>query len=150
MGACYPISRGFRVLGVSFGHMSHHHAPGHTHGDLLAGLAEHLQPLFEESKQGIYVYFDDEHKICNEKFASLLGYDSAEDWAGMEGPFPVLFVAEKSQDALIGAYQNAMQDMVASTTAITWTKKTGGTVETTVTLVPISFEGHLFALHFVA
>ena len=42
-----------------------------------------------------------------------------------------------------------MQSMVASTINVLWRKKSAGTVETTVILVPISYKGHLFALHFV-
>lgn len=38
------------------------------------------------------------------------------------------------------------------TTAInvTWQRKSGGTVDTKVILVFISYEGHLFALHFIS
>ncbi len=122
----------------------------HSHGDLLGELASELRPVLDSSEQGIYVYFDDDHKFCNGKFASLLGYGSAEEWAKTKGSFPSLFVDDGSQDALIGAYQNAMQDMVASTNRITWKKKSGGTADSSVILVPLSFRGHLFALHFVA
>ncbi len=128
--------------------MSHDHAHGHTHQDLLGELATQLQPLLESLEQAIYLYMDDDNKVCNEKFASLLDYGSAEEWEAMEGSFPALFVDENSQNTLIDAYQKAMQDMVASTIKIQWKKKTGGTVETTVILVPISYKGHMFALHF--
>ena len=130
--------------------MSHDHPHGHTHQDLLNDLAAHLQPVFESSEQGIYIYFDDEQKVCNEKFASLLGYASPDEWAKMEGSFPGLFVDTGSQGTLIDAFQTAMQDMSASTIKVQWKKKGGGTVDTTVILVPISYKGHLFALHFVA
>ncbi len=130
--------------------MSHDHAHGQTHDDLFGELALQLQPLLESSEQAIYIFFDDEHKVCNENFASLLGYSSAEEWAQMEGSFPTLFVDADSQDTLIEAYQNAMQSMAASTIKVRWTKKSDGTVDTTVILVPISYKGHLFALHFIA
>ncbi len=130
--------------------MSHHHEHGHSHGDLLGELVTELQPVLEESGQGIYVYFDDESKVCNEKFASLLGYDSADEWAQMEGSFPALFVNESSHDTLIDAYQQAMNSMNASTIKIQWKKKSGEAVDSTVILVPLSFKGHLFALHFVS
>ena len=94
--------------------MSHEHAHGQTHHDLLEGLTLQLQPLLESSQQAIYLYFDDEEKVCNEKFASLLGYGSTEEWAQMEGSFPSLFVDDQSQDELIEAYQNAMQKMTNS------------------------------------
>ena len=60
------------------------------------------------------------------------------------------FVAEKSQETLVTNYRKAMDKMVGSTFPITWRKKSGGTVDTTVILVPISYEGHLFALHFIS
>jgi PAS domain-containing protein len=130
--------------------MSHHHAHGETHRDLLGELTSQLQLVLESSEQAIYIYFDDEHKVCNENFASLLGYGSAEEWAQMEGNFPSLFVDKSSHDTLIDAYQKAMQTMTASTIKARWKKQSGDTVDSTVILVPISYKGHLFALHFVA
>ena len=130
--------------------MSHDHAHGHSHGDLLGELAEQLQPLLESSEQAIYLYMDDDHKVCNKHFASLLGYDSAEEWAQTEGNFPTLFVDPQSHETLIEAFQKAMQNMVASTIKVQWKKKSGGTADSTVTLVPLSYKHHLFALHFVA
>lgn len=129
--------------------MSHNHDHGHSHGDLLGELASQLQPLLDSSDQAIYIYMDDENKVCNEKFASLLGYDSPEEWADVRDPFPMVFVDESSQDELIGAFQKGMQNMAASTFNVRWKKKSGGTADSTVILVPISYEGHLFALHFV-
>lgn len=130
-------------------YMTHHHDHGHSHGDLLEELAAQLQPLLEESEQAIYIYYDDENKVCNEKFASLLEYDSPEEWSQLEGSFPALFVDSGSHDTLIGAYQQAMQHMTASTNKVRWKKSSGGIVDTTVILAPISYQGHLFALHFV-
>lgn len=122
----------------------------HDHGDFLNGLKEQLQPILDESAQAVYVYMDDENKFCNGKFAALLGYPSADEWAKADGSFPELFVAEQSRGALIGAYRDAMEKMVGSTSRITWAKKDGGTVDSTVLLVPIAYEGHLFALHFIS
>jgi hypothetical protein len=129
--------------------MSHEHTHAYTHHDLLEELAAHLQPLLESSEQGIYIYFNDEDKACNEKFAALLGYASAKEWAQTEGSFPVVFVDESSQDTLIEAFQKAMESLTASTFNVRWKKKSGGTVDTKVILAPISYRGHLFALHFV-
>jgi hypothetical protein len=77
-----------------------------------------------------------------------LGYKSPEDWATIGG-FLDVFVAEKSRETLSTAYWDAMNKMVASTIQLTLMKKGGGTVETTMVLVPIFFEGHLFSVHFV-
>jgi len=42
-----------------------------------------------------------------------------------------------------------MKKKTASTTQITWMKKGGGTFDSTVVLVPMFFDGHLFSVHFV-
>jgi len=40
--------------------------------------------------------------------------------------------------------------MIGSTIDLTWKKKSGGTVDSTVILVPVAYDGHLFALHFLS
>lgn len=120
-----------------------------SHEDLIREIARAYRDILDGSEQGIYIYIDDVHKVCNKRLATLLGYGSAEEWARVDESFPDTFVAEKSQTPLIGAYQNAMEKKMASTTHVTWKKKSGGTVDRTVTLVPIAFNGNLFALHFV-
>ena len=120
-----------------------------NHEELVNGFFEELKGIFENSEQGIYLYLDDMHKVCNKKFASLLGYKSPADWAKMDQPFPEIFVDKKSQNALVGAYQKAMEKMAASTIKVKWKKKSGKGVSTTVILVPIAYKNHLFALHFV-
>jgi PAS domain-containing protein len=49
----------------------------HPHEELIKGVYEQLREIFDESKQAIYVYRDDTHKACNQRFASLLGYNSS-------------------------------------------------------------------------
>ena len=116
----------------------------------MAWFVDAQRVLFDRSAQAIYAYLDDVHKACNEKFATLLGYQSPEEWAGVRGSFPALFVARRSQEALVSTYQNAMENLIASSIEIEWKQKDGGTVTTNVVLVPIIFQGHLFALHFVS
>jgi hypothetical protein len=117
------------------------------HEELVKGLYTQMKPVMDKSEQPI-IYLDDDHKACNNRFATLLGYKSPEDWA-VNGGFLDIFVAEKSRGTLSTAYWNAMQKMVASSVQLTLMKKGGGTVETTMILVPLFFEGHLFSVHFV-
>jgi len=119
------------------------------HEELVHGLSEQLQEILETSEQAIYLYLDDIHKTCNQRFADLLGYASPAKWAAVTEPFPQAFVADTSQPALIEAFQKAMQQKTGSTLSVTWKKKDGQTVDTTVMLVPIGFRGHTFALHFI-
>ena len=44
------------------------------HEQLVKGIAEQMKPVLEKSEQAIYLYLDDNHKVCNKKFADLLGY----------------------------------------------------------------------------
>lgn len=120
------------------------------HEELIEGLYKQLKPIFDSSHQAVYVYLDDIHKICNERFSSLLGYASAQDWVKVTEPFADTFVDEKSQEKLVTTFQNAMEKMVASKVDITWKTKDGNRVATSVILAPISYNGHLFALHFIS
>ncbi len=120
-----------------------------SHTDLIKEAREHLKAIFEGSKQSIYLFLDDDNKVCNKKFASLLGYKSPEEWSSVKDSFTQAFVDEKSQDKLVSVYQDAMNNFVGSSIEVEWKKKTGGKVKSKVILVPFLFNGHLFALHFI-
>ena len=118
------------------------------HEELVKGLSEQMKAVLEGSEQPIFIYLDDNHKACNDKFAALLGFKSSQEWAVIEG-FLEPYVEEKSRETLMNAYWDAMKKMIASTNEITFAKKGGGSVKSTVVLVPMPFQGHLFAVHFV-
>jgi hypothetical protein len=119
------------------------------HEELVKGLYEQMKKISESSEQAMYLYLDDNHKACNNKFATLLGYKSPKEWAEVKGALDP-FVAEKSQETLSSAYWKAMKQMIASTIPVTWKKKSGENVDTAVILVPMTYKGHLFAVHFVS
>ena len=120
-----------------------------NHTKIISEIEAQLKPVFELSKQSIYVYLDDANKICNKNFSDLLGYESPEDWSSVKENFPTAFVDPKSQNTLISAFQDAIQNGSGSTVKVDWKKKLGGVVNTTVILVPISINGHIAALHFI-
>lgn len=126
--------------------MTHHH----DHGALVEQVAAEYEEILNGSEQAIYIFLDDDNKVCNKNFSDLLGYDSPTEWSNTEGSFTDLFVVNESQRDLVSAYQNAMEKFVGSESAITWKTKDGKTVNTNVLLVPIVFEQHLLALHFVS
>jgi hypothetical protein len=49
----------------------------------------------------------------------------------------------------MSAYWNAANKMNASTIQITWKKKDNTTVDSTMILVPMTYEGHILSVHFV-
>ena len=120
------------------------------HTELLNGLYNQLEGIFDNSGQAIYLYLDDVHKLCNKKFANMLNYKSPKEWAESVVSFTDIFGDKKSQNNLVSAYHKAMEKMNASSIAVKWRKKNGRIVSTNVILVPISYNGHLFALHFVS
>lgn len=119
------------------------------HVALVKGITAQLKPIMDKSPQGIYVYLDDTHKACNKKFADLLGYKSAKEWADTEAP--LADVVEADQERVIAAYEAATEKMLASSLDIKLTNvKTGKPFKANVIMVPIAYEGHIFALHFIS
>ncbi|HKM76748.1 MAG TPA: PAS domain-containing protein [Candidatus Bathyarchaeia archaeon] len=122
----------------------------HEHEGVIEETKKQFGVILKESKQGIYVYLDDTHKLCNEKFASMLGYASAEEWSKVNKPFTEAFVeGTHSQHTLVSAYKEAIESKTGSYLEITWKTKTGGKVNAKVILVPVSVKGELLALHFI-
>ena len=120
------------------------------HEELIEGISKQMKGILDSSEQAIYIYLDDIHKVCNGKFASLLGYPSPEEWAKVVGSFPELFVERSSQETLVTAYQQAMERMIPANIKVTWKKKSGGNISTSVVMVPITYDNHHFALHFIS
>ena len=122
--------------------------PDEHHEVVVKGLYEQMKPVFDSSEQPIFLYLDDNHKACNSKFAKMLGFKSPQEWVETPSVLGVS-VAEKSRETLETAYWDAMKKKTASTIQVTWMKKGGGTFDSTVVLVPVFFDGHLFSVHFV-
>jgi hypothetical protein len=118
------------------------------HEELVKGLYEQMKPVLDESEQPIFIYLDDTHKACNNKLASMLGFKSPQEWAEKQG-FLEVYVAEKSRETLSTAYWAAANKMTASTIQLTWIRKDSTAIDSTMILVPMFFEGHLFSIHFV-
>ncbi len=119
------------------------------HEDIISEVFDQMKIIFEKSEQPIYLYLDDAHKVCNQKFATMLGYKSAQEWAETKDPF-MKSVANNTQQSLMSAYNKAMTKLIASTIKVTWNKKSGDTIDTTVALVPIAYKGHILAMHYVS
>lgn len=120
------------------------------HEELMRGIAAQQKKVLESSAQAIYIYLDDNHIIYNQKFASLVGYASIKDLDAIRGSFMSMLVTEKSQPVVVDAYTRAMDKLEASMVEVTWKKKTGGEVGSTVILAPLMYDGHLFAIHFIS
>jgi hypothetical protein len=117
------------------------------HVELVKGITEQMKPVLEKSNQAIYIYLDDNHKVCNKKFADLLGYKSPKEWADAEAPLSD--VVEEDQQSVIDAYMDASEKMVASATEVRVKHiKTGKIVKTRMIMAPVGHAGHVFTAHF--
>ncbi len=121
------------------------------HRELIGSLAEELKPLFDFSEQGMYVYLDDDHLAASDRFAKMLKYrDEAELLAARKTGLLEDLVAKQDQDTLAKAFNAALEKGTASEFPLAWRSKGGGTVKTRVILAPLSYRGHMFALHFIS
>lgn len=118
------------------------------HVHLVKDLADQLGLIFKKSPQAIYLYLDDAHKICNQRFADLLGYKSIQEWVANQTP--ISDVSQKDQDKVIKAYMNASRKFTASTQNVSLTKKDGQTLPVEVIMVPVTYQGEVFVLHFIS
>jgi hypothetical protein len=117
------------------------------HEELVKGITEQMKPVLEKSEQAIYIYLDDTHKVCNKKFADLLGYKSPKEWADAEAPLSD--VVEEDQQSVIIAYMDASEKMVASANEVRVKNvKTGTIVKTKMIVAPVGHAGHVFTAHF--
>jgi len=117
------------------------------HEHLIAEVSEMLQPMLSKSPQAIYVYLDDEHKFCNEKFAKMLGYKTPQEWVG--NLYPVSDVLEKDQKKTITAYMDASRKFKASTLMATLVTKKGKKLKAEVVMAPFTYADEVFVLHFI-
>ena len=123
----------------------------HPHEVLLKQVQEEFGQILSQGNQGIYIYQDDPHWICNDRLATMLGYSSASEFHRLatQAPFLDVAIAGDSQGRVVDAYMNSSKNKVASTVPVTWKKKGGGTVNTQVIFVPISYMGNSLTIHFV-
>jgi hypothetical protein len=118
------------------------------HQALLNWAKTEYKDILNNSEQAMYLYVCDKHRMANENFVYMLGYDSLKEWEMKDEMMSD--VIRDDQDVIINAYQNAMEKNIGSTVPITWINKKDGThINTKVILVPLSYKGTQFALHFI-
>ncbi len=121
----------------------------HEHVKILRELSEQFQPLFEKSPDGIYLYIDEVHKICNERFASMFGL-TVPEWEAMEG-FVNKHAAPEDQEMIVEAYNKHIH---RSLTPIRFQakaiRKNGTRFKAEFDMIPFPWRGEMIAFHFVS
>src|SRR3989338_318874 len=118
------------------------------HEHLIKEVEELFEPILSNSPQAIYIYLDDAHKICNQKFADLLGYKSIAEWVANETP--VDDVVESDQNKVIEAYGNASEKYEASTLSVAIKTKGGSQVDVDIIMTPFTYKNEVFVVHFIS
>jgi len=117
------------------------------HADLVEGFSQQMKQVLDKSGQAIYLYLDDSHKVCNKKFADMLGYKSPKEWAETEAPLSD--VVEEDQKEVIKVYMDASEKMNSGWMEVRFKNiKTGKTVAANMLIVPNGYAGHIFTVHF--
>ncbi len=122
-------------------------AAEHEHEKILKELNEQFQPLFQNSGDGIYLYIDEVHKICNERFAKMFGL-TVKEWQAMEG-FVNKHAVEEDQELIINNYhQHIHQSLTPVRFRFRAIRKDGSKFEAETDMIPFPWRGEMLALHF--
>lgn len=118
------------------------------HEHLIKEIEELYGPVLSNSPQAIYIYLDDQHKTCNQKFAEMLGYESVKVWVDNE--FALDDVAKEDQEKVVNAYMAASQNFKASVFQADFMKKDGKKIRAEVIMAPVSYKDEVFVIHFIS
>ncbi|WP_077488845.1 PAS domain-containing protein [Sinomonas mesophila] len=119
-----------------------------SHETALAELARHLKPVFEQSPDGVYLWLDEKHKVCNEQLATMFGYDVGE-WQAVDD-FAATFIAEESRSLYVWHYQHEVAELRYPVSfRFRGKRKDGSTFDAETDMIPLTYAGHVVAYHFV-
>jgi PAS domain S-box-containing protein len=119
-----------------------------SHVDIMQEIAEQYGPVLENSPDGVYLWLDETSKICNQRLAELFGCTVAE-WCATE-PFLESFVAPEDRETYAWNYQTHVAPLQYPVTfRFRGLRKDGTTFAAETDMIPVSFQGHAVAYHFV-
>jgi PAS domain-containing protein len=116
--------------------------------DIIRELAEQFRPVMEQSPDGVYLWLDETHKVCNERLANLFG-STVEQWSATQ-LFLDNFVAEEDRRMFSWNYHNRVAALAFPVTfRFRGMRKDGSTFPAETDMIPISYQGEAVAYHFV-
>ena len=119
-----------------------------THEGIVQELAEQFRPILDQSPDGVYLWLDETHKVCNERLATMFGY-TVEEWCEAQ-PFLESFVAEEDRYVFSWHYHNRVAALAyPATFRFRGRRKDGSTFSAETDMIPIPWRGHAVAYHFV-
>ena len=128
--------------------MSAHNQQDAEHEQILREMLEQFGPVFEASPDGVYLYLDDRHKICNDKLAKMFGL-TGKEWSAAPN-FLGDFVAEQDQEKVATNYQRHIATLTRPVSfRFRALRKDGSTFNAETEMIPMSWRGNPVAYHFV-
>lgn len=118
------------------------------HEQVLSGLLEQFMPVFAHSPDGVYLYLDDNHKVCNKRLADMFGM-TIEEWRKVPNFLDGL-VAPRDRELVAS---NFRQHVTGLSRPVTFRfhalRKNGDTFLAETEMIPVSWNGHPVAYHFM-
>lgn len=119
-----------------------------SHATAIAALAEHLKPVLEESPDGVYLWLDEQNKVCNQRLAEMFGY-GVDEWEAIDD-FANTLIADESRAQYVWNYQNHVGRIQYPVTfRFRGKRKDGSTFAAETDMIPLTYQGHVVAYHFV-
>lgn len=119
-----------------------------SHADLIGEVEANFQPVLERSPQGVYLWLDETHKVCNERLAQMFGYTVAE-WRAIP-TFLERFVAEEDRERFSDNFHESVFQLTGPITfRFRAVRKDGSTFLAETDMIPITYQSHQIAYHFV-
>jgi hypothetical protein len=126
------------------------HENDELHEEWLAAIGEQLAPVFEHSKDGVYLYLDDQHKICNDTLAKMWGFGSAAEWARTPDFLNSFIATHQDRLKVSRSYHTHIhQSLTPVRLRFSVRRPDGKLVRCEGDMVPLSHAGQMFAYHFV-
>jgi len=118
------------------------------HELIISELREQFKPIFLHSPDGVYLYLDDNHKICNERMAAMFGL-TMEEWSKVPN-FLGGFVTPEDQELVASNFQKNVMGLTRPVSfRFKAIRKNGEQFTAETEMIPITWKGYPIAYHFV-
>ena len=119
-----------------------------AHEKILRELAVQFGPLFESSPFGVYLYVEDNYKICDERMARMHGM-TVEEWQNTP-TFLNDFIVAEDRELYSKNYRHHVAGLKHPVTfRFRGLRKDGSTFTAETDMIPLCWDGHPVAYHFV-
>jgi PAS domain S-box-containing protein len=118
------------------------------HEEIIREVAEQFAPILENSPDGVYLWLDEDHMVCNERFAQMFGATAAE-W-NARPPYFEDIIVEDDMSMYAWNFQNRVARLlVPAAFRFRGKRKDGTTFDAETDMIPVTLKGHVLAYHFV-